>query len=273
MILVEEGPSSILVEAKAIGRKGPNVQLISKELNRLLTQISDYVPILKLKAKEVTNTKHLPWVIKKMVDASSLICADELTALASVAGAIADAIKERLLEKGYDFVFVNNGGDIALYSAYDNEITTGIFGLDGNCKARLKIQGPFDIGIATSGFGGRSFTKGIADSVTVIAKNSSIADAAATFIANQVNVDSHNVKRVFAGDVDASVDISNDFITVEIGKLSISEKLEALQRGAECAKKLKDKGYILGFILAIQGHILSCLPNETKFKLEVKDAN
>jgi len=43
-----------------------------------------------------------------MLQASKLICGDELMGLASVAGAIADAIRQRILDEGYDFVFVNN---------------------------------------------------------------------------------------------------------------------------------------------------------------------
>jgi len=272
MILVEEGPSSICVEAKALGKEGPGVELISEELKRLLGQISDYVPILKLKAKEVKNTKHLPWVVKRMLQASKLICGDELTGLASVAGAIADAIRQRILDEGHDFVFVNNGGDISLYSAYDSKITTGIFGLNGECRARIEIQGPFDIGIATSGFGGRSFTKGIADSVTIIAGDSASADAAATFIANHVNVDSIDVKRILARDVDISTDISSELVTLDVGTLTDQERLKAIQNGISVAKQLIDQGYILGFIFFVQGEVVYFLPKGTKFKLEVKDA-
>ena len=46
-------------------------------------------------------------------------------------------------------------------------------------------------GIATSGWRGRSFSLGIADSVTVLADNAAMADAAATMIANSVNIKNH----------------------------------------------------------------------------------
>ena len=50
-------------------------------------------------------------------------------------------------------------------------------------------------GIATSGWRGRSFSLGIADSVTVLAPTASAADAAATIIANAVDVDDARDRR------------------------------------------------------------------------------
>ena len=46
-------------------------------------------------------------------------------------------------------------------------------------------------GIATSGRHGRSFSLGIADAVTVLARTASQADAAATIIANAVDLPGH----------------------------------------------------------------------------------
>ncbi len=46
-------------------------------------------------------------------------------------------------------------------------------------------------GIATSGWRGRSFSLGIADAVTVLAETAAAADAAATIIANAVDLPGH----------------------------------------------------------------------------------
>ena len=46
-------------------------------------------------------------------------------------------------------------------------------------------------GIATSGWRGRSFSLGIADAVTVLADRAAAADAAATIIANAVDLPGH----------------------------------------------------------------------------------
>jgi len=52
-------------------------------------------------------------------------------------------------------------------------------------------------GIATSGWRGRSFSLGIADSVTVLARTAAMADAAATIIANAVDVpDARYIARI-----------------------------------------------------------------------------
>jgi ApbE superfamily uncharacterized protein (UPF0280 family) len=50
-------------------------------------------------------------------------------------------------------------------------------------------------GIATSGWRGRSFSLGIADSVTVLARTAAQADAAATVIANAVDADDVRIRR------------------------------------------------------------------------------
>jgi uncharacterized protein len=70
------------------------------------------------------------------------------------------------------------------HACVDPEDTEGL-ATDAQCEI------DFDIpvrGIATSGWRGRSFSRGIADSVTVLAKTAAMADAAATVIANAVNV-------------------------------------------------------------------------------------
>ena len=67
---------------------------------------------------------------------------------------------------------------------------------------RLALQGGLRItagsgigGVATSGRHGRSFSLGIADAVTVLARDAATADAAATLIANAVDCDSPAVRR------------------------------------------------------------------------------
>ena len=103
-----------------------------------------------------------------------------ITPMAAVAGSVADEMLAamragRTLAK----VYVNNGGDIAFHLAPGEELRAGIFvdALEG--MARLIHDRPVR-GIATSGWGGRSFSRGIADAVTVLARDAASADAAAT---------------------------------------------------------------------------------------------
>ena len=59
-------------------------------------------------------------------------------------------------------------------------------------------------GIATSGWRGRSFSLGIADAVTVLAATAAEADAAATMIANAVDLPGHPGDHARAGRSDSS---------------------------------------------------------------------
>src|SRR5690606_41231750 len=57
---------------------------------------------------------------------------------------------------------------------------------------RIRIRAEDEVrGVATSGWRGRSFSLGIADAVTVLARTGAEADAAATLIANAVDLPGH----------------------------------------------------------------------------------
>ena len=88
--------------------------------------------------------------------------------------------------------YVNNGGDIAFHSAQGARFRMAVAGLDGAALGRIDV-GFADAahGVATSGWGGRSFSLGIADAVTVLARTASEADVAATMICNAVDLPGH----------------------------------------------------------------------------------
>ena len=75
-------------------------------------------------------------------------------------------------------------------------------------------------GIATSGWRGRSFSLGIADAVTVLADRAAMADAAATIIANAVDLPGHpGVVRVPARDLAPDSDLGDRLVTQGVGEL------------------------------------------------------
>ena len=103
-------------------------------------------------------------------------------------------------QPGIDRAWVNNGGDIALHRAPGQSVTVGVYadiaalnaaqlrnGLALDGKIRIDSAMPVR-GVATSGWRGRSQSLGIADCVTVLARTAALADAAATIVANAVNV-------------------------------------------------------------------------------------
>jgi len=108
--------------------------------------------------------------------------------MATVAGAIAEFLGRDLLKKGYRDVIVENGGDIFLKITKVRKI--GIY--SGRLKLwrglKLSIK-PKDtpLGICTSsGTVGHSLSFGCADSVVILSRNVSLADAVATATCNRI---------------------------------------------------------------------------------------
>ncbi len=109
-------------------------------------------------------------------------------------------------------------------------------------------------GVATSGWRGRSFSLGIADSVTVIAKTAALADAAATLIANAVDLPNHpGVVRVAARDLAPESDLGERLVAVAVGRLSALDVEAALDAGAREAETFPAEGLIEAASLALQG--------------------
>lgn len=184
---------------------------------------------------------------------------DFITPMAAVAGAVADEmlaamLRGRRLAKAY----VNDGGDIALHLASGERIRAGIV---GNVRhpaidsiATIDADSPVR-GIATSGAGGRSFSLGIADAATVLARSAAEADAAATLIANAVDADDAAVRRAPARALDPDSDLGERLVTVEVGALPRQTIAAALDRGAERARALQRAGRIIAAVLLLQGEV------------------
>ena len=109
--------------------------------------------------------------------------------MSTVAGAIAEFLGKDLLKAGYKDVIVENGGDIFLKSRATRKVGVYV----GRSKLWNKLQlevKPKDmpLGICTSsGTLGHSLNFGCADSVVILSKSTSLADAVATSTANRIN--------------------------------------------------------------------------------------
>jgi uncharacterized protein len=181
-----------------------------------------------------------------------------ITPMAAVAGAVAEEIlytmtgAARLLR-----AYVNNGGDIALHLAPGEHLVAGmveraerpsLFG-----KANLGWAQPVR-GIATSGWHGRSFSLGIADAVTVLADTAAMADAAATVIANAVDLPGHpGIVRVPARSLAPETDLGDRLVTHEVGELSSADIADALDAGVVVAQSLLAEGLIRATALHLRG--------------------
>ena len=126
---------------------------------------------------------------------------------------------------------------------------------------RLGVMRTIDIdaddpvrGIATSGRYGRSFSLGIADAVTVLAKTASQADAAATIIANAVDLPGHPaIVRCPANALQPDSDLGARLVTRDVGALREDEIDEALSAGVSRAQQLLAAGLMEGAALRLLG--------------------
>ena len=181
-----------------------------------------------------------------------------ITPMAAVAGAVAEEILASMTrEADLRRAFVNNGGDIAIHLAGGESVRVGLVdrpdrpGLFGQAEIRF---GEGSGGIATSGWRGRSFSLGIADAVTVLAATASEADAAATMIANAVDLPGHAaVRRLPACDVQAGSDLGLRLVTRDVGPLTVAEVEDALAKGVAAAEHLAVRGLLRAAALHCQG--------------------
>ncbi|HEV2280451.1 MAG TPA: UPF0280 family protein, partial [Acidobacteriaceae bacterium] len=181
-----------------------------------------------------------------------------ITPMAAVAGAVAEEILAAMIAAAeLSRAYVNDGGDIALQIATGEKFVIGmverpdrpsLFG-----TTTIRCEDPVR-GIATSGWRGRSFSLGIADAVTVLADRAAAADAAATIIANAVNLPGHPaIVRVPACELAPDTDLGGRFVTQSVGPLTAAEIDDALAAGVATAEKLLRIGLIRGAALNLQG--------------------
>ncbi|MBS0563334.1 MAG: UPF0280 family protein [Proteobacteria bacterium] len=177
-----------------------------------------------------------------------------ITPMAAVAGAVADEVLAHLAGPGIDRAYVNNGGDIALLLAPGASLTAAI-AVRADLPDRVTIRHGDPVrGIATSGWGGRSFSLGIADAVTVLAPTAAMADAAATVIANAVDLPGHPaIRRLPACEVKADSDLGAIPVTVAVGPLAPAGRAAALAAGDAAARAARKDGLIAGAALFLQG--------------------
>ncbi len=179
-----------------------------------------------------------------------------LSRMICVAGAVADTVLAAMTEENIDRGYVNNGGDIALFLKSGQSFDTAIADHKGNRLGVMSINSDDKVGgIATSGRHGRSLSFGIADAVTVLAKDAATADVAATLIANAVDVPGHGaIDRRQAIEIDPNSELGQRLVVTNCGALSDDEAITALGRGFIVAEKFKAEGRIIDAALFLQGH-------------------
>lgn len=253
-VLAECGPMRLRISAW-VGRLPQPLEALraAQESMSFLEQVAADRPVLFGAWGSVCKEKLGP-LGRGMWESVAMVGDPDLTPMAAVAGAIADKAADFLASRGMTKVIVENGGDVALRLAQGEKIVVGVRprvdreGLS-HCL-RLGGEKP-SWGVATSGLGGRSFTRGIAWSATVLAQRASTADAAATAVANATWIPCGQVRRAKAAQLDPYSDIAKLEVTLEVGELPFEVASKGLEKGLARALDLKAAGVIEGAFLCV----------------------
>lgn len=178
-----------------------------------------------------------------------------LTPMATVAGAVADTVADHLKALGASRVIVNNGGDIALRLDPGEESRVGIMSslAEGKIDTIVNIRAEDGIGgIATSGLGGRSFTRGVAQGVSAFAPRCILADALATHLANSSYIVSERVLTTKAGVLDPLSDIGDLEVVIGVDRLTDLEVQMACENLLAEARRQQARGNLTAMRARIQ---------------------
>lgn len=255
---LQDGPIDLIVEAKGDGQEmRAAYEAAARRFTGLLDELCEELVELRQAADPKRST--LKSVVARRMHAAvtPFAAACFITPMAAVAGSVAEEILGAMLgATALDRAYVNNGGDIALHLVRGEQFTVGLIDRpDSRGLMRTMVIGADDPirGIATSGCHGRSFSLGIADAVTVLARTASQADAAATIIANAVDLPGHPaVIRMPANELQPDSDLGARLVTRAVGALSESDIEQALEAGADCARHLLAAGLIEGAALRLR---------------------
>jgi uncharacterized protein len=181
-----------------------------------------------------------------------------ITPMAAVAGAVAEEILLSMTSAAkLSRCYVNDGGDIAFHLAPGEKFMVGMVERPDQTSlfGTSTIRSVDSIrGIATSGWRGRSFSLGIADAVTILADSAAMADAAATVVANAVDLPGNPaVGRIPAWELAHDSDLRDRLVTQSVGELGFTDIREALDAGVRVAERLRGSGLIRAAALHLQG--------------------
>ena len=250
---LQDGPIDLI-----IGAEGDSARAFAAATSRFASVLDELAAELPL-LRQPVGPEPRGSVARRMWRATlGLNAAGFITPMAAVAGSVAEEVMDAMTAAaGLSRAFVNNGGDIALHLAPGTAYEIGLVDRPDRpslfSTARIEA-GDRVRGIATSGWRGRSFSLGIADAVTVLAERASLADAAATLIANAVDLPGHPaVTRLPANDIQPDNDLGARLVTRSVGPLNRNEIAAALDAGVAFAERLVGEGRITAAALHLAG--------------------
>jgi ApbE superfamily uncharacterized protein (UPF0280 family) len=259
-VLVDYGPMRMFISAAENGKA--LVKLAEEGAHfamKVLEDLARSLNVIKKKAQNLEVEETYPNVVRRMIEATKKMSEPDLTPLAAVAGTGSDVVADFIFSRGGTKIIVDNGGDIAIRLREGEVARVGVkTEIDAKQPTHLiSIDSTMGIGgVATSGLGGRSFTKGIASAATVLSESASLSDAAATVIGNFTNVEDPHIMRCQAERLYPDTDIPGEWVTTKVGRLSEEKIEEALKNGLSKANSICQKGLIKGALIALQGKVV-----------------
>src|SRR5450631_339118 len=256
---LHDGPIDLIVEA--FGRPGEIEATYQSAGSRFVTVLDELCSELSFLRRPCSPEAAWPHgaVARRMVAAVIPYAAEYfITPMAAVAGAVAEEILAAMVAASdLASAYVNDGGDIALHLSPGEKFVVGMV----ERPDRPSLLGTTTVhaadpvrGIATSGWRGRSFSLGIADAVAVLADRAAAADAAATIIANAVDLPGYpGIVRVPACELAPDTDLGERLVTRAVGKLTMEDVKQALAAGARTAEPLLKMGLIRAAALNLHG--------------------
>lgn len=176
--------SNIFFQSESLTAIAAAIATIKSSRVELETYISLH-PIFQYTLQPVPAEANAPQIVKLMLKSSSLV---NVGPMAAVAGALADLAVKSMINRGAHIAIVENGGEISASS--EESFTIGVYAGSSILSQRIGFHitpSECPIGIGTSSATvSHAISFGEADSVTVFADTSAVADAAATAICNKV---------------------------------------------------------------------------------------
>ena len=269
---LQHGPIDMILRAEGPGAAAAHRAAVTR-FTTLLEELVSELPLLRQPVQPSTCSL-LGAVAQRMAAAARAHWPGFVTPMSAVAGAGAEAVLQAMVGvPGVIRAFVNNGGDIALSFAGDatrgsspailppGEVPAPYRLAVMTNPARPASPGILEIapespwrGVATSGAKGRSYSLGIADSVTVVARDAPAADVAATLIANATDLPGDPaITREPADSLSPDSDLGARLVTTHVLPLDPARIANALDRGEAAARAMLAHGLIGGALIALQG--------------------
>ena len=245
---LHHGPIDMIVDVEGPGRDAALTRAVAR-FDTLLEELVTELPRLRSTQGAALRGE----TAQRMAHAVAPFAPAYITPMAAVAGAGAETILAAICAgRGIDKAYVNNGGDVAFHLCPGQDMRAAIAS-DPPGQVVIRHSDPVR-GVATSGRGGRSQSLGIADSVTVLAISAAMADAAATMIANAVDLHDHPaITRQPARDLFPDSDLGDRPVTTLVARLTKAERRTALSAGLSHASDLRARGLIVSAALTLQG--------------------